>query len=189
MRKARKRSRVFRIRARTRSYQLVQTLYQLPASCPLYSASVGRVRPGVYLLNEPCQVAQEPIVWDLPFRAFLTMIMSRILLCTTALQFLATSFVSAIVASVNATPSLEAKGLADFNGLLNVSVLEYGQEWRAWKVTHRRSYVTLVEELERFVIWRANQAFIDYHNSYADKLGFTLRMNQFGDLVRRYVCT
>ena len=114
------------------------------------------------------------------------MIMSRVLLCIAALQFLVTCYVAAIVTSVNATPTLQVEDLADFNGLLNVSVLEYGHEWKAWKVTHRRSYLTLVEELERFVIWRANQAFIDYHNSYADKLGFTLRMNQFGDLVRRY---
>ena len=73
--------------------------------------------------------------------------------------------------------------LSDGAGRLNVSALEYGQLWQTWKSTHGRSYVTIVEELERYVIWRANQAFIDYHNSYAHKLGFTLRMNQFGDLV------
>ena len=73
--------------------------------------------------------------------------------------------------------------LSDGAGRLNVSALEYGQLWQSWKSTHGRSYVTIVEELERYVIWRANQAFIDYHNSYAHKLGFTLRMNQFGDLV------
>lgn len=73
--------------------------------------------------------------------------------------------------------------LSDGAGRLNVSALEDGQLWQAWKSTHGKSYVTIVEELERYVIWRANQAFIDYHNSYAHKLGFTLRMNQFGDLV------
>lgn len=76
-----------------------------------------------------------------------------------------------------------AEELEGDGGKLNTTLLEYGLQWEAWKVTHRRSYLTLVEELERFVIWRANQAFIDYHNNYASKLGFTLRMNQFGDLV------
>lgn len=84
----------------------------------------------------------------------------------------------------NSLHAVKVSDLSDVNGGLNSSALEYGLQWQAWKATHRRSYVTLVEELERFVIWRANQAFIDYHNSYADKLGFTLRMNQFGDLVR-----
>ena len=61
--------------------------------------------------------------------------------------------------------------------------LEYGLQWDAWKATHSRSYLNTSEELERYVIWRSNQAFIENHNSYAEKLGFTLQMNQFGDLV------
>ena len=170
--------------SRARSYQLVLTPYQLPASCPVYSASVGRVGPGVYLLTEPCQVAQLSFEWHLPFYVFLTIIMAKLRCWTTALHFLVTCFVVVTATDANAPCALRATDLSDTNGRLNTTLLEYGLRWDSWKLTHRRSYVTLIEELERFVIWRANQAFIDYHNSYADKLGFTLRMNQFGDLVR-----
>lgn len=102
----------------------------------------------------------------------------------TALYLLVIFFVVVTAIDANALHAVKVSDLSDVNGGLNSSALMYGLQWQAWKTTHRRSYVTLVEELERFVIWRANQAFIDYHNSYADKLGFTLRMNQFGDLVR-----
>lgn len=104
---------------------------------------------------------------------------------TTALHFLATFFTTVTAIDGNVLHGQKASDLADVAGKLNSSALEYGLQWQAWKNTHEKSYVSLVEELERFVIWRSNQAFIDYHNSYADKLGFTLRMNQFGDLVRK----
>ena len=102
---------------------------------------------------------------------------------TSALILLLLALV-AVTKAGDARRRLTTEELTGSDGRLNTNVLRYGLQWEAWKATHRRGYLTLVEELERFVIWRANQAFIDYHNSYANKLGFTLRMNQFGDLVR-----
>ena len=103
---------------------------------------------------------------------------------TVALLLLGLLAVSTVAESASDELRPSSGELVGADGRLNTSALQYGFQWESWKVTHGRSYLTLVEELERFVIWRANQAFIDYHNNYADKLGFTLRMNQFGDLVR-----
>lgn len=162
-----------------RSYQLLyQLLYQPSASCSLHPASVGRIRPSIYLLRAPCQASQVPLGDLIPFFISPAIIMARFCRWTTALHL----FVIVTAIDTNAVDAVS--DISDANGRLNSSAIEYGLQWQAWKTSHRRSYVTLVEELERFVIWRSNQAFIDYHNSYADKLGFTLRMNQFGDLVR-----
>ena len=56
-------------------------------------------------------------------------------------------------------------------------------EWKLWKEKHNKSYTGWHEELKSHVIWTANQAFIDAHNSYKEFFGFTLGMNSFGDLV------
>lgn len=36
----------------------------------------------------------------------------------------------------------------------------------------------------RHAIWESNKKYIDTHNDNADKLGYILAMNEFGDLVR-----
>ena len=121
-----------------------------------------------------------------PFSVFPTITMTGDLRWTAGLPILVLYLIIVTASDMNAPRTqTPVRDLSDGNGRLNTSALEHGPQWGTWKSLHRKSYVTLVEELERFVIWRANQAFIDYHNNYANKLGFTLRMNQFGDLVRR----
>ena len=61
--------------------------------------------------------------------------------------------------------------------------LKYGLQWKGWCLTHNKSYQSSGETLERYVIWRANIAYIQSHNAYAESFGFTLAMNSFGDLV------
>ena len=48
---------------------------------------------------------------------------------------------------------------------------------------HSKEYKEDLEELRRHTIWQSNKKFIDSHNSVADKFGYTLRMNEFGDLT------
>lgn len=64
---------------------------------------------------------------------------------------------------------------------------EYGLAWTSWRRTHGKSYSSSSEELERYVVWRSNTAYIQSHNSYADKFGFTLTMNRFGDMVSKEI--
>ena len=66
--------------------------------------------------------------------------------------------------------------------------LELGSEWLAWRHRHDKTYFSQLEELERFVVWQANRAYIAYHNTYADRFGYRLEMNQFGDMVGRCYC-
>ena len=66
----------------------------------------------------------------------------------------------------------------------NVSEVELHEEWFSWKAQHRRKYSTSVQDLERYVVWRSNKAYINYHNSFASNFGFYLSMNKFGDMVR-----
>lgn len=40
------------------------------------------------------------------------------------------------------------------------------------------------EELEKHIVWLSNKKYIEEHNANADKFGFKLAMNQFGDVVR-----
>lgn len=61
--------------------------------------------------------------------------------------------------------------------------MRYGLAWASWQATHNKSYATSNEGLERYVIWRTNTAYIQYHNTYSRTFGFTLAMNSFGDLV------
>ena len=56
-------------------------------------------------------------------------------------------------------------------------------EWYLWKYQHKKNYTTLHEELDRQVTWLSNKAFINAHNSHSKVFGFTLGMNQFGDMV------
>lgn len=62
--------------------------------------------------------------------------------------------------------------------------IQLPSEWHSWKVEHGKRYDCFQEELQRHVMWKANQQYIDAHNAHEDIFGFALRMNQFGDLVR-----
>ena len=62
---------------------------------------------------------------------------------------------------------------------------EHGVEWISWKGEHKKLYKSFDEEKRRYSIWLDNKKYIEEHNNKnASKLGFTLKMNQFGDLVR-----
>ena len=61
--------------------------------------------------------------------------------------------------------------------------IEFPKEWLSWKSEHGKSYESELEELGKHVTWMANKKFIDIHNLYKEKFGFTLAMNHFGDLV------
>lgn len=48
----------------------------------------------------------------------------------------------------------------------------------------RHNYCFSQEEILRNTVWVANRKYIENHNGFsANKTGFTLAMNQFGDLV------
>jgi len=51
-----------------------------------------------------------------------------------------------------------------------------------WKRMHGKEYDSTEEELMRHTVWESNKKYIDNHNEHADTLGFTLAMNEFGDL-------
>ena len=60
---------------------------------------------------------------------------------------------------------------------------QLGEEWQLWKSEHGKDYQSQREELERHVIWQSNKKYIEAHNQNAHILGFTLKMNHFGDMV------
>ena len=61
--------------------------------------------------------------------------------------------------------------------------VEFSKEWHLWKTEHGKTYEDEREELQRHAVWVSNMEHIEHHNEHADKHGFTLRMNHFGDLV------
>ena len=69
--------------------------------------------------------------------------------------------------------------------LSDPAVHGFTQEWHLWKADHEKSYKDDQEEVERHAVWMSNKEYIEQHNKQADELGFTLKMNQFGDLVSR----
>ena len=70
-----------------------------------------------------------------------------------------------------------------FEGGENNNPVEFPPEWHLWKSQHGKVYQDEREELKRHIVWQANKKHIDDHNKYADVFGYTLKMNQFGDLV------
>ena len=56
-------------------------------------------------------------------------------------------------------------------------------EWLQWKSQHEKSYEDDINELERYVTWQSNRAFIQAHNELQENFGYTVEMNQFGDMV------
>ena len=64
------------------------------------------------------------------------------------------------------------------------SAVEYSADWQEWKDLFGKSYECEHEELARYTVYVANKAYIEEHNKNADAHGYTLKMNEFGDLVR-----
>lgn len=52
-----------------------------------------------------------------------------------------------------------------------------------WKAHHSKLYSSAAEEEHRYNVWLDNKAYVDEHNSQADELGYSLKMNSFGDKV------
>jgi len=65
---------------------------------------------------------------------------------------------------------------------------EFSAEWNEWKTKHGRIYSSEEDELTRYAIWVSNNAYIKEHNKHSDVHGFTLEMNQFGDMVGCSMC-
>lgn len=61
---------------------------------------------------------------------------------------------------------------------------EFVEEWQLWKSRHSKSYESELVELERHLTWLSNKKYIEQHNINSHIFGFTLAMNQFGDMVR-----
>ncbi len=66
--------------------------------------------------------------------------------------------------------------------------LEEHLQWSSWKNEHAEEYGSLEEELYRLSIWVSNMRYIKSHNQEAEKHGFTLKINSFGDRVN-YLAT
>ena len=63
------------------------------------------------------------------------------------------------------------------------SGIQLPPEWHLWKAKHGKSYSSFTEELQKHITWKSNHQYVDAHNAHKDIYGFTLKMNQFGDLV------
>ena len=74
-------------------------------------------------------------------------------------------------------------GLSMTVNAAGVPKYQFVEEWSLWKSEHAKSYESDLEELERHLVWLSNKEYIDQHNANADLFGFTLAMNNFGDLV------
>ena len=61
--------------------------------------------------------------------------------------------------------------------------LELHEEWKNWKLTHSKSYVSEKDEIEKHIVWLSNKEYIDQHNANSHIFGFTLDLNHFGDMV------
>lgn len=69
-------------------------------------------------------------------------------------------------------------------------VLEMREEWEQWQVAHGKKYLDVREMVESHSVWMANREYIEQHNTNAQLFGYSLRMNQFGDLVSMiFECT
>ena len=82
------------------------------------------------------------------------------------------------------------KLLALFSTLTLVAAaakFEDREGWNLWKAQHAKSYSEEREELERHFVWLSNMKYIEHHNANADIFGFTLAMNQFGDMVGQHL--
>lgn len=66
-----------------------------------------------------------------------------------------------------------------------VSYANLNQNWVSFKTANKKKYATAEEENLKFSIWEANKKYIDDHNArYKQGLEtYTLKMNQYGDMV------
>jgi len=62
-----------------------------------------------------------------------------------------------------------------------IYALSVEQSFNAWSLLHGKEYRTQVENNFRLKVFRNNLEFIENHNR--QNLGFTVAMNQFGDLT------
>ena len=58
------------------------------------------------------------------------------------------------------------------------------KEWDDWKILHFKEYVDQEDEYRRYQTWMYNKQYIEDHNLLDKDSGFTLAMNEFGDMVR-----
>merc|ERR1712159_295258 len=63
-----------------------------------------------------------------------------------------------------------------------LSESEYTSMWSAFKADFQKAYATAEEHEARFLTFKDNVDFINSHNSRADEHGFTVGLNQFGDM-------
>lgn len=66
---------------------------------------------------------------------------------------------------------------------------QLSQDWHLWKTEHGKGYGSVKEELYRHVVWQSNLRFIEAHNAFNKTFGYTLAMNEMGDLVRIVMAT
>ena len=61
-------------------------------------------------------------------------------------------------------------------------------EWETWKLFHAKNYSGPVEDKFRLKIFMENKAKIAKHNAlfHQGRKSYTLKMNNFGDLVSHY---
>ena len=65
----------------------------------------------------------------------------------------------------------------------SVSPDQLAEEWRQWKMVHKKGYRSEREEGERYAVWLANREFIMNHNTMQKEHGYSLSLNHFADLV------
>ena len=67
-----------------------------------------------------------------------------------------------------------------------VTATEFSDEWNSWKELYKKTYECEHEELARYTIWVANKAYIEEHNKNVQAHGYSLKMNEFGDMVTHF---
>ena len=72
--------------------------------------------------------------------------------------------------------------------VLAVYGFEWQKEWDLWKAEYGKKYECDEMELSRRNIWAANKVFVDTHNANSALHGYTVKMNEFADLVSTRDC-
>ena len=60
---------------------------------------------------------------------------------------------------------------------------QFPEQWQAWKSVHGKNYTSQLEELDRHLVWLSNKKYIESHNVFSHVFGYTLKLNQFADMV------
>nr|CAH04635.1 silicatein beta [Suberites domuncula]CAH05007.1 silicatein-B protein SILICAbge_SUBDO [Suberites domuncula]CAI46304.1 silicatein beta [Suberites domuncula] len=74
---------------------------------------------------------------------------------------------------------------ADTKSVRLTPVLEFEEDWKQWTTDHHKVFSDVRERVDKYAVWRANKEYIDQHNQNAQRLGYTLKMNKFGDLTTK----